>query len=113
MPQAAPVPPVPGSARRKAFAMERLEHAFEAVDRALVVRVPPGNGDAAGVVVDDLDVRELVETVLAVHPAVATPLRAAPRRARAVRPADVVRPHHSDVETGRDPPRTVSIARPH
>src|SRR5439155_13410436 len=95
-------------------AVQYLDDALEAVERARAVRIPPRNRQAPGIGVDELDLRALVQPVLAVGAPEARLLHAAPRRgAGAVGVAEVVRPDHAGVDLRRDAARTVGVARPH
>src|SRR5712691_12982271 len=95
-------------------AVQHLGNTLEAVERARTVGVPPRNGNTAGIRVDELYLRALVQPVLAVCPPEARLLDAAPRRGTGtVRVAEVVRPHHAGFDPCCDPARTVGVARPY
>src|SRR4051794_37172651 len=104
--------------RRRALpdsaAVQNAGEAAETVEDVLAVRVPPGDGDASGIPVGELQLRALVQPVLRVRAAEAGFFVPAPGRlSRGVRILEVVRPHRARLQPGRDPGGALPIARPH
>src|SRR5215204_3493936 len=83
------------------------------VEHVLAVRIPPRDGDASRIPVDELHLRALVQPVLRVRTAEAGVLVPTPGRlAGRVGVLQVVRPDRARVQAGSDPGGTLTIARP-
>src|SRR5436305_2505008 len=105
--------PPGGAYALEAFAVQHVERVAQCGGRALVIRIPPARFRPAAVRVHVLHLDALVQPVLATRAPEAGCLRAAPRRLSGrERVAEVVDPHHSRVETARDPVGTCDVARP-
>src|SRR5205085_7565875 len=96
-----------------AVRIERPERAAERIGRALVVGKPPRNGDAAGVAIDELRRRQVVEAVLGVRaPEPGLTASAPGRLRRRIRVGVVVVPDRAGPQETGDALGPVVVSRP-
>src|SRR3954469_6833838 len=112
MHEVAAVPPG-GAQALEALAVQDIERVAQRRGGALVVGEPPAGLRATAVRIHVFHLYALVQTVLATRAPEARCLRAAPRSlAGRERVAEVVHPHHPDVEPAGDAICPLRIARP-